>query len=66
MLVVAVTPVILIADTEVAEKHRKAVKAPTVRGLEIMEGGINTGFLLMDLMYFSWCLSAFNLLDDVD
>jgi hypothetical protein len=39
MVVDAVTPVILNADTEVADKDRKAVKALTARVLEIMGGG---------------------------
>jgi hypothetical protein len=38
MSVDAVTPVILIADTEVADKDIKAVKAITARVLEIMGG----------------------------
>jgi hypothetical protein len=38
MVVDAVTPVILIADTEVADRDRKAVKALTARVLEIMGG----------------------------
>jgi hypothetical protein len=51
MLVDAVTPVILIADTEVADKNVRAVKAFTAMVLEIM-GGISTGFLFASLVCF--------------
>ena len=44
MLVEAVTPVILIADTGLTDKDTKATKADTARVLEIMGGGKHSLF----------------------